>query len=139
MFLQCHAVYTAATLQHTGCAYTADTLQIAVYTVSTLYIHCIYTAVTGIQEWIQLPEQWWTGSTLNIHCYYTVDTLHAHCHLLAVYLKPILCVHCSYTETILPVHSTSVWACTTFGCEIQTNSSNCTPRVKIARRTLYFD
>ncbi len=92
VYLQCHAVYTAATLQpmqctcSIGCSYTADTLQTAVYTVTTLHVHC---------------------STLQVHCYYTAGTLQ-----LAVYTANTLqngllqrhFVHCTYTA--------SKWQCT---------------------------
>ncbi len=86
VYLQCHAVYTADPLQLTqctcsiGCSYTIETLQTAVYTVPTLYIHCIYTVA-----------------------------MHLHCQQVAVYVQCICSLHCRYTETILPIHSTSVW------------------------------
>ncbi len=38
-------------------------------------------------------------------------TLHLHWQQVAVYLQPTFSLHCSYTESILPVHSTSVWEC----------------------------
>ncbi len=41
-----------------------------------------------------------------------VCALRLHCQQLAVYLQPTFSLHCSYTETTLPVHSTSVWAFT---------------------------
>ena len=43
-------------------------------------------------------------------CWHTFCTLHIHCQQVAVYLQCTCSLHCSYTETILPVHSTSVWA-----------------------------
>ncbi len=49
VYLQCRAVYTAAHavyLQCRLCIHIANTLHTAVYTVYTLYIHCIYTVVT---------------------------------------------------------------------------------------------
>ena len=64
VYLQCHAVYTAAALQHTqctcsiGCTYTADTLPLAgsvcsllsVYTAATLKLYCLHTPLrSGFQ------------------------------------------------------------------------------------------
>ena len=96
-----------------GCSYTADTLQTAVYTVPTLHVHCSYCK--------------YTAGTLLLHCKYTAGTLQlavytantlqngllwqhfVHCTYTASKWQCTCSVCAAYTETILPVHSTSVW------------------------------
>ncbi len=86
-----------------GCSYTADILQTAVYTVPALHVHCIVREPRG---GISLPGMY----TLHALLWQHFCTLHIHCQQVAVYLQCSCSLHCSYTETILPVHSTSVWA-----------------------------
>ncbi len=79
VYLQCHAVSTAATLlpmQCTcsiGCSYTADTLQTAVYTVPTLTAF-LYTAHT-LPARGSVPAVY-VQPTLQLHWNYTACTLH---------------------------------------------------------------
>ena len=112
VYLQCHAVYTAATLQHMqctcsiGCSYTSDTLQTAVYTVPTLYIH---NTVDTLR--VHCIRQ----CTLPIHCrVVSYGSIFVHCTYTASKWQCTCSIHCSYTGTILPIHSTSVWACSMF-------------------------
>ena len=106
-------MYTTATLQpmqctcSIGCSYTADTLpglQVhCKYTAGTLLLHCKHTAGT-----LQLAV--YTANTLqNCLLWQHFCTLHIHWQQVAVYLQCTCSLHCSYSETILPVHSTSVW------------------------------
>ena len=81
VYLQCHAVYTAATLQHmqctgsVGCSYTSD----CKYTADTLLLHCGYTAGT-------LHSAVYTAYTLqNGLLWKHFCTLHLHCQ--QVYTK----------------------------------------------------
>ncbi len=66
------------------------------YTATTLYIHCRYTAF---------------GSVLHSAVYTVVshDSVFIHWTYTASMWQCICSLHCSYTETILPIHSTSVW------------------------------
>ncbi len=102
VYLQCHAVYTAATLQpkqctcSIGCSYTSDTLQTAVYTVTTLHVHWSY---LDLQGWIHCIYT----ADCSVHFAYTVYTLHIHCSELVI-KEWIHCIytagcsaHCAYT------------------------------------------
>ena len=114
MYLQCHTVYTAATLQHTqctcsiGCSYNADTLHTAVYTVPTLYgsifavytaatlkLYCLYTPLRSGQYGVKAVNQSCTMK-LTILTINTSSLSRKHTELLLVVL--ILNVICSFVK-----------------------------------------
>ncbi len=116
------------------CSYTAA---YAVYLQSRLPIHCWHTAYCSVHcaytvfnfrncrytPSTLLPHSRYCGYTAfcSVHCKYGVEwslmaaflctapTLPARDSVCAVFLQCTCSVHCSYTETILPIHSTSVW------------------------------
>ncbi len=100
VYLQCHAVYTAGTLQpmqctcSIGCSYTADTLQTAVYTVPTLHVHCRYLHCRMVSY----------GSIL-----YTAHTLPSSGSVPALYVQPSLQLHCLYTPLRSGLIYMSTW------------------------------
>ncbi len=82
-----------------GCNYTAISLECSC-SVQTCYHKRRQCTCSTIQ------------CTLQLHCSIRsvpAATLLASGSVRAVFLQCTCSVHCSYTETILPIHSTSVW------------------------------